>query len=215
MTICWPCRQLVDQDPAAFGEHLHPGGHVTLAVGLAVDDVRGLLPHLRQRGRRRRGAHPVGGDVDLVAVDQEVAVHHELTGLPTGTGQPGAVDHVVEPGLQDLQQVVTCLALQPVGLLVVTAELLLQHAVGEAGLLLLPQLQGVLRLLGAALAVHAGRVGAALERLVAADQVNTQPTRLLGHGTGIASHVSVKSLSSGWSRRGAAWAGGSRCAGRG
>ena len=46
---------------------------------------------------------------------------------PAGTGQPGtAIDHVVQPGLQDLEQVVTGLALQPVGLLVVAAELLPQ-----------------------------------------------------------------------------------------
>jgi hypothetical protein len=64
----------------------------------------------------------------------------------------------------------------PVGLLVVAAELLLHHPVGEAGLLLLPELEGVLGLLGASAAVDAGRVGALLERLVAADEVNAQST---------------------------------------
>ena len=76
---------------------------------------------------------------------------HELAGLPARTSQPGTIDHIVEAGLQDLKQVVAGLALQPVGFLVVAAELLLQHSVRKARLLLLAQLQGVLRLLGASL----------------------------------------------------------------
>jgi hypothetical protein len=178
----------VHEDPAPLGDGLQPRRHVALAVGLTGDDVRGGLTDARREVDDVVRGHAVRGDVHLLAVDQEVAVHHELAGLTAGAGEAAAVDHVVQAGLEDLQQVVTRLALEAVGLLVVTTELLLEHTVGEAGLLLLAELEQVLRLLGATLAVHAGRVGAALESLVATDQVNTQPTRLLGHGTGVASH---------------------------
>src|SRR5215204_1724071 len=166
----------MNQDPAAVRKDLHPARYVAFAVSLAVDDVRGLVLHLLTEVDDVMRSDPIGGDVDLLAIDQEVAVHHKLTGLPAGTSQPGTIDHIVEAGLQDLEQVVARLALQPVGLLVIAAELLLEHAVGEARLLLLTKLQGVFRLLGASLAVDAGWVGAALERPVSADQINTQST---------------------------------------
>src|SRR5699024_7042046 len=56
------------------------------------------------------------------------------------------------------------LALDPVGLFVVVAELALKHAVDPRTLLLLPALQEVLALLDPAAAVLAGRVGADLDR---------------------------------------------------
>ena len=99
----------------------------------------------------------------LCAVDQEVAVADQLAGLAAGAGDARAVDDVVQPGLEDLQQVVTGLALATHRLLVVAAELLLQDAVAVLGLLLLLQLQQVLALLDACAAVLAGRVGTALE----------------------------------------------------
>ncbi|SLH25139.1 Uncharacterised protein [Mycobacteroides abscessus subsp. abscessus] len=136
----------------------------------------------------------------------------ELTGLAAGASQTGAVDHVVEPGLQQAQQVVTRLALLAVGFLVVPAELLLHDAVGEARLLLLLQLEQVLALLDPRAAVLAGRVGATLERLIAADEVDAQTTRLAGDGSGVTGHVVLPSFPA---RRDAAWADGSRCAAAG
>ena len=106
----------------------------------------------------------------------------QLAGLPAGAGEAGAVDHVVQPGLQQLQQVFAGLAGAAHGFLVVPAELTLQHAVGEAGLLLLLQLQQVLALLDPASAVLAGRIGTTLERLVTADQVDLEPARIAGYG---------------------------------
>jgi hypothetical protein len=64
-------------------------------------------------------------------------VHDQLAGVAAGPGEAGAVDDVVEAALQQLQQVVTGLALPARGLGVVVVELLLEDAVGEAGLLLL------------------------------------------------------------------------------
>ena len=52
----------------------------------------------------------VAGDVDLHAVDGEVAVADQLAGHATRAGEPGAVHDVVEPALQDLEQVLAGLA---------------------------------------------------------------------------------------------------------
>src|SRR5205085_8284270 len=117
------------------------------------------------------------------------AVGDQLTGVTAGPGEAGAVDHVVEAALQQLEQVVTGLAGATRGLGVVVVELLLEDAVGVAGLLLLAELQEVLALLDPAAAVLARRVGATLVRRVAADEVETQSTRLLGHGAGVAGHI--------------------------
>ena len=100
----------------------------------------------------------------LLAVHREVAVLDQLAGHVAGLGVAGPVDHIVQARLEDLEQLLTRLARATVGLFVVRAELLLQHAVDAAGLLLLPQLQQVLALLGPAPAVLAGREGPRLER---------------------------------------------------
>src|SRR3954451_768785 len=181
-------RELVDQDPHAVRQRLHPAGHDPLAVGLTSHDERGGLQGLLLDVDDVVLADLVRRDVDLLAVDPEVAVHDELTGVPTGAGEAGPVDHVVEAALQQLQEVVTGLAGTPAGLGVVVVELLLEHAVGEAGLLLLPQLEEVLALLDAAAAVLPGRVGATLVRLVATDEVDAETARLLGHGAGVTGH---------------------------
>ena len=102
-------------------------GVISSDFSLDVDDV--VLADLERR------------DVDLLAVDQEVAVDDELAGVATRAGEAGAVDHVVETALEQLQQVVTGLAGTTAGLGVVVVELLLEDAVGEAGLLLLLQLE--------------------------------------------------------------------------
>src|SRR4051794_39950536 len=96
-------RELVDQDAHPVGHDAHPGRHVALAVGLPGDDERRHVERLLADVDHVVGAHPVGGDVDLLAVHQEVAVHDDLAGLPTGPGEARAVDHVVEAGTRGLQ----------------------------------------------------------------------------------------------------------------
>src|SRR6478752_6587179 len=132
----------------------------------------------------------VRGHVDAHAVDLEVTVGHELTGVTTRAGQARTVDDVVQTGLEDLEQVLTGLAGAAGRLLVVPDELLLHDAVGEAGALLLLELGEVLLLLDPATAVLAGREGTELEVLVAADEVHLEAAGLLGDRAGVTSHVS-------------------------
>src|SRR5919107_1668773 len=183
-------RELVDQDPHPVGDDVHPAGNEPLAERLAGHDERShlqrLLPHVDHvvlRDLERR-------DVDLLPVDQEVAVGDQLAGVAAGPGEAGAVHHVVEAALEELQQVVTGLAGTPRRLVVVPDELLLEDAVGEAGLLLLAELQQVLRLLRPAAGALAGGGGGAAARPVAADEVDAETARLLGHGAGVTGHVS-------------------------
>src|SRR4051812_2536804 len=198
-----PDGELVDQDAHPVREDLHPRRDDPLAVRLARDDERGRLEGLLLDVDDVVLADLVRRDVDLVPVDLEVAVNHELAGVAARAGEPGAVDHVVETALEQLEQVVTGLAGAPAGLGVVVQELLLEHAVGEAGLLLLLQLRAVLALLDAGAAVLAGRVGATLERCVAANEVDTEAARLLRHGAGVTGHLLclLRSRWSGQTRR--------------
>src|SRR5690606_7160703 len=104
-------------------------------------------------------------------------------------------------------------ALGAVRLVVEVAELALGEAVGEAGLLLLLQLGQVLGGLApaTAAAVLAGRVGATVEGACLAgraEDVDAESTSDAAAGSGVSSHVLFL-------RCGGAWAGGSRCAGRG
>src|SRR4051812_32021303 len=183
--------QLVHEDPQVRLHDLQPAGDRPVAEGLLGHDERQRVQRLRLHVDDVELRHLEAGHVDPLAVDGEVAVADELPGLPPGAGQARAVDDVVQPRLEQLQQRLTGLALGARGLLVVAAELPLQHAVGIAGLLLLLELKQVLALLDAAAAVLAGRVGTALEGAVAADEVDLETTRLAGRGAGVTSHVSL------------------------
>src|SRR5712692_3873310 len=104
-----------------------------------------------------------GGDVHLPGVHAEVAVPHQLARLRAGVGEAEPEDHVVEALLEELEQVLAGLPLGGRAARVVAAELRLEQAVEALDLLLLAQLHAVLGELGAALAVLARRVGAALD----------------------------------------------------
>src|SRR6185295_16532750 len=107
--------------------------------------------------------HLEAGDVDLAVVDAEVAVPDQLAGLGAGVGEAEAEDDVVEPLLEELEQVLAGLALGGAAAQVVAAELRLEQAVEPLHLLLLAQLHAVLGELGATLAVLARRIRAALD----------------------------------------------------
>src|SRR5215207_3505436 len=196
-----PGREGVHQDAHPVAEHLEPRRHRAGAGQLAGDHERGelagLLPHVDDVA----GVHPVRRDVHLPAVHQHVPVPDELAGGVPGRREAGPVDHVVQPRLEDLQQDLTGLAGLAVGLLVVPAELLLQHAVDAAGLLLLAQLQQVFGVLGAAPAVLARRVGPDLDRALGAlalaaleEQLHLLPPAAAAVGSGVTGHGSCLSF---------------------
>src|SRR5436190_14912098 len=142
-----PGRQAVHQDLQLAGDRLQPRRYrLRAGLGGRHDErrqVAGLLPYLDDVVV----ADPVRRDVDLLAVDQEVAVLDQLPAHVPGLRVPGPVDHVVQPRLEDLQQYLTGLARLAYRLVVVPLELLLQYAVDPAGLLLLAKLEQVLGLL--------------------------------------------------------------------
>src|SRR3954470_1244325 len=205
-----PRRHAVHQDAHPVGDDLDPRRHRAAAGLSAGDDERGHLharrPHLDDvvlADEERR-------DVDLLAVDQEVPVLDELAGHVAAVREAGAVDDVVEPTLEQLEKVLAGLAGTPVGFLVVAAELLLEYAVDARTLLLLPLLQEVLGVLGAAAAVLTRRVRADLDRALRGlalaaleEQLHLLAAATLAVRAGVPSHYLKPS---------AAWVGGSRCA---
>ena len=91
-------------------------------------------------------------------------VTDQLTGLGAAHGKAQTIDHVIQTGLQDRQQVITGDARLLVGHLEVVTELALQHAVIALGLLLLAQLQAILgQLLVSSIAVHARSIRTTLQ----------------------------------------------------
>src|SRR6266576_3247551 len=109
-------------------------------------------------------AHGVGGDVDGTAVDGEVAVGDELAGVPPRRREADAVDDVVEPRLQEAQQVEAGDAGHLRRPVEVESELALEQEVDASGTLLGPQLDAIVRHLAAAdLGMHAGRHGATIK----------------------------------------------------
>src|SRR5829696_4147248 len=202
-----PRRDAVHEHAQLAADDLEPRGHGALA-GARLGDLE------RQHRARLLGhlddvvlAHPVGRDVDLAAVDPDVAVAHQLAGHVAGLGEAGAVDHVVQPRLEDLEEDLTGLAGLSVGLFVVTAELLLEDAVDAAGLLLLTKLEQVLAVLGAATAVLARRVRPDLDRALRGlalaaleEQLHLLAPAEAAVGSGIAGHVKYSCFVSSRSR---------------
>src|SRR3954467_2401273 len=151
-------RDRVDQDAHPVGDDLDPCRDRSTAGLGARDDERRHLHARRTHLDDVVLADEERRDVDLLAVDQEVAVLDELARHVAAGREAGAGAAVVEPTLEQLEKVLAGLAGTPVGFLVVTAELLLEHAVDAGALLLLPLLQEVLGVLGATAAVLTRRV---------------------------------------------------------
>ena len=106
-----------------------------------------------------------------------------------------AVHDVVEAALDEAEHLLAGAALAAGRVEVVLAELLLEHAVDAAGLLLLAEADGVLRQLDAALAVLAGRIGATRDRalvgvaaLALEKELHAFAAAELADGTDITSH---------------------------
>ena len=146
---------------------LQPLRRLTEGIGFDAGlDLLQTAAAVLQRDDHAR-LHKIAGDVDLAAVYGEVAVRHELTRFRAAHGKAQTVDHVIQTALQNGEQVLAGLAGTALRKIVVAAELLLEHAVVSLGLLLLTQLQAVLGVLAAALAVLAGVAAAALHGALA------------------------------------------------
>src|SRR4051794_22964582 len=138
-----PRRDLCGQLGGVADERLRGG------AGLDGDDV--AVTHL------------VAGDVHTAAVDRPMAVADELAGLAARGREAKAHEDVVQARLQHLKEVLARDAGLTGGLLVVMAELLLEHPVVAPRLLLLAKLHAVLGLLLAPAAVVARRVRATFD----------------------------------------------------
>src|ERR1035437_185066 len=193
--------QGVNQDAHLRRDGFNPGRHGALAGLCACDNERCHLYGLATNLDDVVLGHPETGDVHLVSVDHEVAVTYQLASHVAGGGEARPVHDVVQPGLQDAQQVLAGLAGATVRLLEVTAELLLQDAIDAGGLLLLTHLKQVLAVLGPGTAVHARWVRAKLDRAlrgVALGPLEVQlgllATAAPAVSTGITRHKSLSPL---------------------
>src|SRR3954469_1359192 len=134
--------------------------------------------------------------VHAPAIHGPMTVKDELARLAPGGSEAEAYEHVVEPRLQQPQEVLAGDAGLTARLLVVVGELPLQHAVVAARLLLLAELQAVLGLLLAAAAVIARRVRAPLDAalvreaaLALEEELHALAAALLALGSSIACHA--------------------------
>jgi hypothetical protein len=140
------------------------------------------------------GTDLIGRDVHLLPVDLEVPVVDELPGLGTGSGETGAPDDVVQPLLEELEEVVTGDAGTTGCLRVVTAELPFEDAVHGAELLLLAELDQIVALPDPAAAVLSGGIGATVDRAsLRLAQRGARPATCLVTGAGVTSHQSLTS----------------------
>src|SRR3989442_13032092 len=155
-----PLRQL---PTAGVDVVVHAGGHLR---GRA--QLNGVA-HLQQHGRHR----------GLAAVDREVAVGDHLPGLAPRRGEAQAVDDVIQPQLEQPQEVLARHALLALRPLKVLAELRLQHAVDPLGFLLLAELDAERRELAPVQPVLAGRVVAPLDRALVGEAARALEEQLL------------------------------------
>ncbi len=91
------------------------------------------------------GLYSVGCNVHYLTVDGDMAVEHKLTGCCAGGSDAKTVNHVVEAAFQKLEENLTGDTLGAGCLVEEIAELLLENAVGVFCLLLLTELNSVLR----------------------------------------------------------------------
>src|SRR6266404_3752539 len=87
-----PLGQLVHQDALTLADHLQPAGDRPVTSGLARHLERQRVERLVLDVDDVVLRHPVARDVDLDAIDAEVAVADQLTRHPAGAGQACAVD---------------------------------------------------------------------------------------------------------------------------
>jgi hypothetical protein len=136
-----------------------------------------------------------------------------LTSWRAAAGESHPEHDVVEPGLEQPEQVLAGHAGTLLSRLEVAPELAFEDAVGAPDLLLLAQLDAVLGHLAAPDVVLARRGRAALEGALAGIAAVSLEEQLHAFTPAQATHGTVVTSHGGGPRRGAAWAGGNRCGG--
>src|SRR5690606_10023837 len=147
---------------------LDPLGEPDLARDLERGLHAGLLLGAITDGDLIAGFHLVRRNVDDLVVDRDGAVRDELPRLGTRRREAHSVHDVVEPRLEHPQQILAGRAFDLRSLLVIVAELPLEHAVHAPKLLLLAQLHAIVRKSPATLTCPSRRhleLALALERL--------------------------------------------------
>ncbi len=170
----------------------------SLAEGVGLDIVLYLIEALARILERYRhaGFNEERGDIDLAAVNGEMAVKDKLSCLGSGHSKAQSVNDVVKSAFEDGEKVLTGLALSLGGQLEIASELALEKAVISFCLLLFSELRAILRGLAAALAMLAGSVSTALKRaLFGKASVALQKKLLIlsaaktANGVGISCHI--------------------------
>ena len=136
----------------------------------------------------------VGRDIHQFAVHAYRLVGHKLSRLGARRAEAHAVNHIVEPAFEQLQQILAGRALAPGRFLVIAAKLFLENAVGAAHFLLLAQLHAIVRQPPPALSVLTGNdlgLAFAVDGTNAAfqKQVGAFPAGQLAFGAQISGHV--------------------------
>ena len=128
----------------------------------------------------------IGRDVDFLAVNEDVAMVHELTGRGSRTGEAHAEDEVVETALKNAEEGQTSDGSILFGNHEETAELAFVYAVEFLQLLLLKKLGSVLgRLPFAIRAMLARTIRTTLEFLAGLRSAETEVTSLLPFGVNV------------------------------
>src|SRR5690606_33299430 len=196
-----PFRQSLQYSLHLFAVDLDP----LRKADLARDLERGLHPGLRLRavphGDLVAGLDLVRRNVDDLIVHGNPAMRDELPRLGAGRREAHPVDDVVQTRLEHPQQVLARRAFDLRGLLVVVAELALEHAVHAAQLLLLAQLDAVVGQPPAALPRTARRhleLALALERFDTAlqKQVRALSTGQLARRSSVSRHIATLDVAS-------------------
>src|SRR5437764_8434355 len=190
-----PARRRLEQATELLVVHLDPVGQ----ADLLRDVQRALDAQLLARSLAHLddipGLHLKRGDGDRLVVHGDRLVADQLARLGARGGEAHAIHHVVQPALEEPQQVLAGGAAPAGGFLVVVAELPLEYAVHAAQFLLLAQLQAVVGQARAALTLDAprrhGELALVFQRLDAAlqEQVGALATGELALGTNVTRHI--------------------------
>src|SRR5207249_7716081 len=165
-------RQASDDALLLVRIELQPLGHLPAAGVDVIVDAR-LQFGRRAQLDRVADLHQKRRHRDLPAVDLEMAVRHHLAPLAARGREAEPMHDVVEPELEESQEVLAGDALLGLGPLEVLAELALQHAVDPLGLLLLAQLHAERGQLAAVQAVLARRIVTPLDRALVGEAAGT------------------------------------------